>query len=121
MKRDTEELLTTLKFELEFIRANGYAKSLRSPWRDPALFLDSPTCLNFTANVSVRPCDECELHEFVPAEHYSKTVPCHHIPLNQSGQTIDSLEWETNEAGLERAVEKWLEDTITRLEAKKSN
>src|SRR5262249_5603753 len=99
------ELLTALKFELEFIQANGYGMSTRSPWRDPALFLDSPTCLNYTAWSHLRPCKDCDLHRFVPPEHVSKTVPCHHIPLNEAGQTVDSLEWETDQKGIER--ENW--------------
>jgi len=117
MKRDTEELLLALKFELEYIHANGYGMSTRSPWRDPSLFLDSPTCLNFTASSSVFPCEECDLHRFVPTEHFSKTIPCHHIPLNEAGQTVDSLEWETDEKGIEKAVEAWLRKTISKLEA----
>ena len=121
MRKDTEDILTTLKFELEFIRANGYAMSTRSPWREPALFLDSPSCLNFTASTEIRPCKECELHEFVPVEDRSKTVPCHHIPLNEAKDTVDSLEWETDERGIEKAVEKWLCDTIARLEQQEAN
>jgi hypothetical protein len=121
MRKDTEDILTTLKFELEFIRANGYAMSTRSPWREPSLFLDSPSCLNFTASVGVRPCKECELHYFVPAEDASKTIPCHHIPLNEAKDTVDSLEWETDQKGIQLAVEKWLCDTIARLEQQEAN
>jgi len=120
MKRNIEEILTTLKFELEFRKANGYGMSMRSPWREPSLFLDSPTCLNFSAS-GIRPCNECELHDFVPKEHCTKTVPCHHIPLNEAGDTVDKLEWEADERGIERAVENWLIDTIRKLEERQSS
>ena len=121
MNKDIDDILTTLKFELEYIKANGYGVSMRSPWRPPSLFLDSPTCLNFSASARVRPCDECELYNFVPAEHWSKTVPCHHIPLNEAKETVDSLEWNIDERGIETAVEKWLRETIAKLEQQKAN
>ena len=118
MTKDTDDILTTLKFELEFIKANGYAMSTRSPWRQPSLFLDSPSCLNFTASTAVRPCKECELYHFVPDADRSKTVPCHHIPLNEANDTVDSLEWETDQNGIQEAVEKWLYEAIDKLEQK---
>ena len=121
MRKDTDDILTTLKFELEFIRANGYAMSTRSPWRQPSLFLDSPSCLNFTASTSIRPCKECELNYFVPEEDRSKTVPCHHILLNDAKDTVDSLEWETDQTGIQQAVEKWLCEAISRLESQGAN
>ena len=69
----------------------------------------------------LRPCKECELYYFVPPEDRWKTVPCHHIPLNEANDTIDSLEWETDQAGIQEAVEKWLCEAISKLEQQKAD
>ena len=46
-------------------------------------------------------------------------MPCHHIPLNASGATIDELEFEGNQPEMEEAVRSWLRETINKLEVQK--
>jgi hypothetical protein len=55
--------------------------------------------------------------KFVGPQDRSQTVPCHFIPLNDSGTTIEELELEGNELKVESAVKHWLQAEISRLEA----
>jgi hypothetical protein len=114
---EERRLLDVLKAELVFLEEGGYHRSPRQPWRAALVFADSPTCLNFTATPGQRrPCSECVLAALIPSEHRDKAIPCHHIPLTENGDTVDSVErWGTQEE-LEDAVRKWLRATIQRLE-----
>ena len=56
----------------------------------------------------------------VPAEAQTENVPCHHIPMNASGETIDSMERQYNQQEMEDAVKNWLKDAITRIEAERA-
>jgi hypothetical protein len=118
---DDRKLLDVLKAELVFLEEGGYRQSPRHPWRPPVIFADSPTCMNYTAKPGQRrPCSECILTEFVPAEHRDKGVPCHHIPLTEQGDTVDSIyRWGTQEE-VEEVVGKWLRATIQRLEERQA-
>lgn len=53
---------------------------------------------------------------FVPVEKRNEAVPCHHIPLNERGDTVASLEGEENAQELQKAVTKWLRWRIKKLE-----
>ncbi len=116
MFKDDRELLEVLKFELAFLKDGGYGRSVRTPWKATSIFQDSPTCINFADPHRSRPCDECHLLDFVPAERRSETVPCHHIPLNGASQTVQSLAEKGYQAGLEGTVAEWLQATIKKLE-----
>jgi len=54
--------------------------------------------------------------QFVPSEHRSEKFPCRHIPLDASGQTLDSLYRCCNQQEVEEAVRNWLRVAIERLE-----
>jgi hypothetical protein len=56
------------------------------------------------------------LLDFVSPEHHAEEVPCHHIPLNETGETIEDLEGVDNQAKLERHVTDWLRAKIEDLE-----
>jgi hypothetical protein len=56
------------------------------------------------------------LLDFVSPEHHSESIPCHFIPLNEAGETIDTLETEDNEAKLERKIRDWLQAKIREIE-----
>jgi hypothetical protein len=56
------------------------------------------------------------LLDFVSPEHRVEEVPCHHIPLNEVGETIEGLESEENEAKLERKLKEWLRARIKEIE-----
>ena len=116
MVRNESDILELLNFELGFIEAGGYGRSVRTPWKPTSVFQDSLSCLNFGDPDRPHPCGECLLMEFVPAEHRSDDVPCHHIPLNAAGETVDQLEWEGDQRRLEEAVKGWLRATLQELD-----
>jgi hypothetical protein len=60
------------------------------------------------------------LLDFVSPEHQGAEVPCHFIPLNEAGETIEDLEPEDNEAKLERKVRDWLRARINEIEEKRA-
>ena len=67
------------------------------------------------------PCADCRLLDFVGPQDQSQTVPCHFIPLNAAGNTLDDLELEGNEAKMANAVQTWLREKISQIEAERSN
>jgi hypothetical protein len=61
------------------------------------------------------------LIEFVPPEGRAADVPCHHLPLSESGETVGTMEEEEDQGRLEEAVKGWLSATIRRLEQERAN
>ena len=116
MANDERDILETLRAELDFIEQGGYGRSVRTPWQPTSVFQDSLSCLNFGYPYGAHSCDECMLHTFVPAERRSEVVPCHHIPLDAEGETIEALELKENQAQLEERVKAWLRAKIKELE-----
>ena len=120
MATDERDILELLKDELDFIEKGGYAQTAHLPWQHTSAFQDSATCINYGYPYRAHPCNECHLLEFVSPEHRTKDVPCHFIPLNTEGETIESLE-EHDQAKLEREVSQWLRDRIREIEARQGN
>ena len=116
MAKDDRDILELFKEELDFIEKGGYGRSVRTPWKPTSAFQDSLTCLNYGYPYRAHPCNECHLLEFVSPEHQGKEVPCHFIPLNEAGETIEDLEAEDNEAKLEQKVKDWLRARIDEIE-----
>jgi hypothetical protein len=116
MSSDKRDILEVLKFELNFLEQGGYGRSVRTPWKATSVFQDSPSCLNFNDPARPHACDECRLTEFVPNQAREENIPCHFIPLNEMGETVDSLERHAHQLELEEAVRHWLRATIKRLE-----
>jgi hypothetical protein len=116
MSKDDRDILEILRTELDFVEKGGYGRSVRTPWKSVSLFRDSPTCLNYAYLERAHPCTECHLLDFVPGERRAERVPCHFIPLDESGQTIDSLEMKDNEYRLEQALKTWLRTKISEIE-----
>lgn len=109
------KLLGVLKSELEFLNSGGYHKP---SWRPQFVFQDSPTCMNRDNPKDPKPCSECVLMAFVPAESRKNRIPCREIPLNDQGNTIcDFYHWGTREE-LEDDLSIWLEAQIRNLESK---
>jgi hypothetical protein len=54
------------------------------------------------------------LYDFVPEEYRTEDVPCHHIPLNRHGTTVETPQ---SEEELRENVKHWLKRTISRIEA----
>jgi hypothetical protein len=116
MAKDERDILELLKSELEFIEQGGYGRSVRTPWLATSPFRDSLTCVNYALPEKAHPCSECHLIDFVPPDKRSEELPCHAIPLNASGDTVESLELENNQAKLEAALKEWMRATINELE-----
>jgi len=120
MPKDDRDILEILKFELDFLEQGGYGRSVRTPWKATSAFQDSLTCINFGDPFRSHPCNDCLLMQFVPEERRSETVPCHHIALDESGQTVDVLEAQENQEVLEERVKNWLRVTIKRIEQERA-
>jgi hypothetical protein len=113
---DERELLPLLKFELAFMRDGGYGRPVRTPWQPTIPFRDSPVCLNFSRPERPYPCEQCQLMRFVPAGTQGGLLPCHHIPLNECGETIANLEGSVSQQAMEEKLAAWLEVVIRNLE-----
>ena len=120
MTKDDRDILDLLKDELNFIEQGGYGRSVRTPWRPASAFQDSLTCINYSFPYRAHPCDECHLIDFVDPEQQRTEIPCHHIPLNEAGETIEELEATDNEAKLERKVRDWLRARINKIEEERA-
>ena len=120
MAYDDRDILELLKAELDFIEKGGYGRSVRTPWQSKSTFQDSLTCINYSDPERAHPCNECHLLEFVGPENQTQDVPCHFIPLNADGDTIDDLERRDNESRLEREISAWLRARIKEIEQQRS-
>ena len=121
MAKDERDILELLKEELDFIEKGGYGRSVRTPWQPKSAFQDSLTCINYGYPYRAHPCNECHLLDFVPPEGRSADVPCHHIPLNELGLTIEDLEAADNQPKLEGAVRQWLKTRIAEIEKERAH
>ncbi len=121
MATDDRDILEILQEELDFIEKGGYGRSVRTPWLPKSIFQDSLSCLNYGYPYRAHPCNECHLIEFVSAEHQSETIPCHFIPLNEAGDTIEDMEANDSQSKLEEAVKGWLRAKISVLERQRAS
>jgi hypothetical protein len=119
MAKDDRDILEVLKFELRFLESGGYGRSVRTPWRETSLFQDSITCINFGDPERTRPCDECLLMDYVPLDKQSTSVPCHHIPLTERGETIEFIEQGKSREEVEEALKNWLRRIIHQIEVER--
>jgi len=117
MARDERDLLELLKTELDFIEKGGYGRSVRTPWKETSPFRDSLTCVNYALPEKAHPCSECHLIDYVPDAKRAELVPCHFIPLTESGETVEDLDMERNQAKMEEALKDWMRRKIAELEA----
>ena len=114
--------LHVVRCELLFLDSGGYGHPFRSHWRPTLLFRDSPICLNFDSGAPAQPCECCPLFQFIPEAKRNCGIPCHFIPLNERGDTIDLMYQSGTQEKLDTAVRGWLEATIKKLEGEeKSN
>ena len=114
---DKKEMLEQLKFEILMIEKGGYEPSVRDAHHAPEIFRDSISCLNVGLEEKEHPCSSCFLSEFAPPEvRTSNDDICHKIPLNEKGDTIESLEAEDDPPKLKATLLSWLKKTVARLE-----
>ena len=118
MPKDERDMLELLKTELDFIEKGGYGRSVKTPWRPTSSFRDSLTCVNYALPEKAHPCSECHLIEFVPRDKQNEELPCHYIPLNASGETVETLE--TNEPKLAEVLKEWMRERIREIEAERA-
>ena len=121
MDKDNRDILNLLQDELDFIEKGGYGRSVRTPWKPKSIFQDSLTCLNFADPSRSHPCYECQLIDFVSPELRAIEVPCHQIPLNDAGETIEDLELADNQSRTEEAVKAWLRRQIKRIQQERTS
>ena len=119
MAKDERNMLELLKTELDFIEKGGYGRSVRTPWKPTSSFRDSLTCVNYALPEKAHPCSECHLIEFVPRDKQGEELPCHFIPLNATGDTVETLDG--NEAKLQEALKEWMREKIREIEAQREN
>jgi hypothetical protein len=120
MEKDNRDILEVLKEELELIEQGGYGRSVKTPWKATSVFQDSLSCLNYGYPYKAHPCSACLLTDFVPPDGQVAVVPCHQIPLNEAGETIEDLEMEDNQQRLEESVKNWLRTRIKEIEEERS-
>jgi hypothetical protein len=120
MAKDERDILELLKTELDFIEKGGYGRSVRTPWQPTSPFRGSLTCVNYALPEKAHPCNECHLIDFVPREKRSEELPCHAIPLNDAGETVEDLEAEGNQGKLEAALKEWMREKISEIEAQRA-
>ena len=113
---DNRELLDKFKDELGALEYGRTWRSVHMPWEEISFFQDSKTCLNYGLDGRPHPCAGCMLMAYVPENSRSETVPCHHIPLDGKGNTIQNLDRGYNRNSVEEAVIGWLKARIAELE-----
>ncbi len=114
MSGNLSDTLQTLRFELNYLELGGLEKdravsTVKSPFRE------SSACVNFGDPLRPHACSECSLYQFVPEDKRDEEVPCHHIPLNDSGETVAEL-INRDPRRMVLVLEQWLRTTIAQLE-----
>ncbi|MGA8541676.1 MAG: hypothetical protein WB566_19390, partial [Terriglobales bacterium] len=84
------------------------------------IFEDSPSCLNFRDPARPHPCTECLLLQFVPVEFHGQDAPCRFIPLDEKGDTVDSLYRTGTQKEMTEALRHWLRHAIRRIETERT-
>jgi len=117
MAIDKREMIEQLNFEIQMIEKGRYYPSVREPSQTPEIFRDSITCLNVGLEEKQHPCSSCFLSELAPPEvRNSGGDTCHKIPLNEKGDTVESLMAEDDPYKLQATVLSWLKRTVAKLE-----
>jgi hypothetical protein len=117
MNAHRQEVLDALKLELTFLERGGYEPSVREPRTALSIFQDSLSCPNYASMTKTYACTECFLIDFVPPEKRGEAVPCHHIPLDERGDTVSNLGGDGIE--IQRAMRGWVRKTIDAIEKAK--
>jgi len=118
MAKDDRDILDLLKSELDVLEKGGYGRSVRTPWLPTSIFQDSPSCACFPSHTHD---SECVLMELVPPEFRSEDVPCHFIPLNETGETAAMFEEGDDQQRREEAIKNWLRARIGQIEQERAS
>lgn len=114
-------ILAALRAELEFLDNGGYGHTFRSAWRPTLLLRDSRVCPNSGNGSAHHECSECFLMDWVPANAAGELFPCHHIRLNQAGDTIATLQHAGTQTELDTKYRAWLCALIKKIEKSEEN
>ena len=117
MTKDDRDVLQVLESELDFLIKGGYDRSVRTLREPTILFQDSPICPEFPCRTHN---EQCLLMQFVPEAERASAVPCHHIPLNERGETVESLLAEEGPERAEEAMKAWLRRAIDNVKQERS-
>ena len=112
MQNQDHHLIELLLYELAFLKLGGYGKPWRNSWRPTMVFRDSPICLHKGGGEK---CNSCALANLVPEDKRTEGTPCHHIPLNDQGDTVATLYETADQQKLDDVLRAWLESAINRL------
>lgn len=112
MNGEDRDILDILTNELNFVEKGGYGRSVKTPQIPASVFQDSPTCLCFPYRTHD---DRCALMKMVPPGERSESVPCHRIPLNSKGETLEDIESRGDQQEIEEAVRAWLSEKIKEI------
>jgi hypothetical protein len=115
---DDRDTLEILQAELEFLEKGGYGRSVRTPWLPTSLFQDSPSCFCFPVHDHN---DRCVLMQFVPPERRGEALPCHHIPLNEAGETVNLIEQTGDQEEIEDVAKNWLRRKLAQIRQERAS
>lgn len=116
MYKDERDLLDVLKAELAFLEKGGYGRSPHESWRQPLIFEDSPSCMNYDSKDHAEPCSSCVLFQLVPPQFRGNKISCRHIPFNAESETLDSLSRYSHQFEIEQVFGNWLRTIIATIE-----
>lgn len=88
----------------------------RSPiqWTSARIFEDSPICPK--DRWSACPHGDCVLLDFVPEQSRHEALPCRYIPLDESGEALETLYSTATNEEIQKTLREWLLKTIEELE-----
>ncbi|MCL4854703.1 MAG: hypothetical protein KJZ78_25360 [Bryobacteraceae bacterium] len=117
MTEKAAELVRLLEAELDLIESGAYEPSAGKPTEDKPMFYHSLVCINhwFVPGHEPECHDDCALLDAVPAKGKAEALPCHHIPLNEAGDTVKSLEEKGQHERVKEEVANWLRNAIRQL------
>jgi hypothetical protein len=119
MSQDLQDVLQILRFELNYLEQGGFDRD-RKLLGSESPFRGTMACINFGDPLQAHACHECLLHQFVPEDKQTEEIPCHYIPLDDSGETIAELLDKNDSPRMVAALKNWLGTTIAKLETQNS-
>jgi len=117
MTGNKADLIRLLEAELDLIEGGGYGQPAGQPNAQRPMFYHSLVCINHwdVPDHDSECHDNCALLDAVPPEHKNEKLPCHFIPLNPAGDTVESLAARSGQEQVQEQVKIWLRATIERL------
>jgi hypothetical protein len=119
MSSKRSDKIRLLEAELELMEGGGLGLPAGEPLAEHPVFYRSLVCINhWQVPGHGDEChDNCVLLDAVPEQYRDEKLPCHFIPLNSSGDTVQALEQGGDRERTQEEVKKWLRATIAALHA----